>query len=233
MKKKDEEQAVATVPPPDKAPPPETPEEPIEQTDPPEPTPEIWQVPVDLVNVDGANQRAEIDKPGLQGLIASMSLLGQMVPVAMLDLGKKVKRYRLVYGHRRLAAARKMGWETIDTFLYPLDTPEDDVTSLRLTENQQRIELTPIDEANGYAKAMKKHRIHAKELARLLKDIPANQLLVVEEPERRTAIRQCRCQQPICCRLMMMEPLDRSAPVSSGQDQSSSRISWKESKGSF
>lgn len=59
------------------------------------------------------------------------------------------RRFTVVIGHRRLAAARLAGQETIPAVIdYDLDSAGQ--LELMLLENLQRVDLTPVEEAKGY-----------------------------------------------------------------------------------
>lgn len=56
--------------------------------------------------------------------------------------------YRVVIGHRRLAAAKLAGLETVPCRIESMS--ERDERALMLVENTQRCDLTPLEEADGY-----------------------------------------------------------------------------------
>lgn len=59
-----------------------------------------------------------------------------------------VPQYRVVIGHRRLAAARLAGRDMVPCRIEEL-TPREE-RELMLVENTQRVDLTPLEEADGY-----------------------------------------------------------------------------------
>lgn len=58
------------------------------------------------------------------------------------------KQYRVVIGHRRLAAARQSGLSTVPAIVEEMDARRE--REIMLVENTQRSDLTPIEEADGY-----------------------------------------------------------------------------------
>lgn len=58
------------------------------------------------------------------------------------------KQYRVVIGHRRLAAARQSGLSTVPAIVEEIDARRE--REIMLVENTQRSDLTPIEEADGY-----------------------------------------------------------------------------------
>lgn len=60
----------------------------------------------------------------------------------------------LIDGHRRLAAVRTLGWTDVPvTVAAELDgmNPEEQRIAVQLVANMQRVDLTPLEEASGYA----------------------------------------------------------------------------------
>lgn len=58
------------------------------------------------------------------------------------------KQYRVVIGHRRLAAARQSGLSTVPAIVEEMDARRE--REIMLVENTQRSDLTPVEEADGY-----------------------------------------------------------------------------------
>jgi len=56
----------------------------------------------------------------LQELAASMALIGQLQPIGVCETANG---FTLVFGGRRLQAARMLGWKTIDACLFELSSP--------------------------------------------------------------------------------------------------------------
>ena len=56
--------------------------------------------------------------------------------------------YEIIWGHRRLIAARILNWTTLHCRIYP---PETDPTHARLDENNIRADLSPLEEARQVA----------------------------------------------------------------------------------
>ena len=72
------------------------------------------------------------------------------------------KQYRVVIGHRRLAAARQSGLSTVPAIVEEMDARRE--REIMLVENTQRSDLTPIEEADGY-QGLLDLGMHVKEMA--------------------------------------------------------------------
>ncbi len=107
--------------------------------------PELHQVPVAAIDV-GTNVRAQVGD--VDELAASIKANGVLSPIRVADVGSG--RYELVYGQRRLAAARQAGWEQIPAIVDAKAAPAADRTVAQLLENLQRADLNPLDTATAY-----------------------------------------------------------------------------------
>lgn len=102
------------------------------------------QIPIDLIDPSPANPRSSLGD--LQGLADSIREVGVLQPLLVRPNGD---RFDLIYGHRRLAAARIAEQATVPAFFtHDVDEGRDRVR--RLVENLHREDLAPLDEAAGY-----------------------------------------------------------------------------------
>ncbi|MGI9147978.1 MAG: ParB/RepB/Spo0J family partition protein [Chloroflexota bacterium] len=81
---------------------------------------------------------------GIEELASSLQQHGLLQPIVVRLVGDE---YQLVAGHRRLAAARALGWERVPAIIRR--ETEDDAYVLTLVENLQRVDLSPRDEASA------------------------------------------------------------------------------------
>lgn len=102
---------------------------------------ESTSIEIALIQTDGPNARLAMDEAQLAGLAKSMSESGQLQAIGVEHVGANA--YRLVFGHRRLAAAKMLGWTSIDAVLLGAGNAAD----IRAAENVQRADLNPIERA--------------------------------------------------------------------------------------
>ena len=100
------------------------------------------QIPIDQIDI-GDNVRTDIGD--LDDLAASIEQLGVLQPVRVRPEGD---RYALVFGQRRVLAARLAGLETIPALVGPA-SPENVRPIEQLVENLQRRDLNPLEEARA------------------------------------------------------------------------------------
>lgn len=106
----------------------------------------LQTVPVTELHPDPDNPREDLGD--LEGLAASMQEQGLIQPVVARRHGTSLM---VVAGHRRLAAARLLGWTDLDVIVVADMRPADTLAAM-LIENGQRAALDPIEEARAYAR---------------------------------------------------------------------------------
>lgn len=70
-----------------------------------------------------------------------------VTPTGQLDIDGRAQ-YRVVIGHRRLAAAKQAGLDTVPAIVEEMNPRRE--REIMLVENTQRSDLTPVEEADGY-----------------------------------------------------------------------------------
>lgn len=86
-------------------------------------------------------------------LAESLKAVGMLNPVTVraLDGGA----YEIIAGHRRAEAARLAGWTTVPAFI--VDCDDQTAAEMCATENMQRSDLTPLEEAEGVRILLERH----------------------------------------------------------------------------
>lgn len=102
-------------------------------------------IPIGVID-DEENIRASIEEnDGFHALVASIEKLGLLQPLVVTPYKGKIK---LVSGHRRLKAIRKLKWKNVAVINKHIDYAKD-FTLAQLVENVNREELAPIDHAEA------------------------------------------------------------------------------------
>ena len=122
-------------------------------------------------------------------LAASVAKPGLLQPIGVVQSPNDPRWYDLVFGGRRLEAARRNGEEEIFARVMPQDT---DIEVARLVEQLVRQDLHPIDEATALANLKAKRGLKNVTLAALIGVSVAHLTLMLSiarlTPEERTAI---------------------------------------------
>jgi ParB/RepB/Spo0J family partition protein len=126
-----------------------------------------WQdvnLAVDAIDEPAAPLREHIDEHELGALIDDMAANGLLQPVGARGPDER-GRFEIVWGHRRLLAARSLQWTTMPARLCPAST---DPLLARLAENFHRHDLNPREEARAVADLRQSGKPLA-EIARVLR----------------------------------------------------------------
>ncbi|MGH2799765.1 MAG: ParB/RepB/Spo0J family partition protein [Thermoleophilaceae bacterium] len=105
------------------------------------------EIALDRIEV-GGNVR-ELDAEHVTALAGSMAVRGLIVPIAVRPLDGE--RFVLVAGEHRLAAARELGWPTIDAVI---SDQAEGTSGDQGAENVLRKTLTPLEEARAVQKML-------------------------------------------------------------------------------
>lgn len=110
----------------------------------------IEDLQVDDLHANPHNPRKQVGD--VEELASSIRSQGIKQPLLVTPNGETDidghKQYRVVIGHRRLAAARQAGLSTVPAIVEEMDARRE--REIMLVENTQRSDLTPVEEADGY-----------------------------------------------------------------------------------
>lgn len=126
--------------------------------------------------------RKEFDEQALSELAESISAHGLLQPLLVRPL--PLGGYEIVAGERRYRACRMAGLTEVPVIIRELT--ESETMELALIENLQREDLTPLEEAEGYAVLLNEHNFTQEEIAQSMgKSRPAvaNALRLLKLPE--------------------------------------------------
>jgi ParB family transcriptional regulator, chromosome partitioning protein len=122
---------------------------------------EVKLMPVDLIDPPVEMIRERIDSDAVRELAESIRSQGLMQPILVRPVDG---RCEVVAGHRRLLAHRLIGEIMIKCFVRDLDDTE--TMLLRATENIQRQDLSPMEEARVYGVLRDKLGFSKEDIAR-------------------------------------------------------------------
>lgn len=121
----------------------------------------LQQVAIDLIVSSPEPVRSAWDEEKMAELVASVAENGVIVPIKVrpIDGGK----LEIVYGHRRVEAARRVGFDAVPAVVEVL-TPRDAHIQAGI-ENKQRDDMTIADEGRWYQSLMQKYGMTVPEIA--------------------------------------------------------------------
>lgn len=121
-------------------------------------------VSVALANIQPSNYnpRKHFDETSLAELAESIRQQGVLQPVGVRPLAD-TDRFEIVFGERRYRASLMAGLEEIPAIV--LNVSDETAQEMAVTENLQRQDVTPIEEANAYQKLIESGRHDVQSLA--------------------------------------------------------------------
>ncbi len=109
-------------------------------------TEQLQQIAVAQLKANPLNPRHDLDA-GAAELAASIGEVGVLEPLIVTPNGQQ-GTYYIVAGHRRWAAARRAGLETVPCLVRAMDQRQQQLCII--VENLQRQDLSPVEEARAY-----------------------------------------------------------------------------------
>lgn len=106
--------------------------------------------------------RKTFDKDNLKSLVESIKEQGVIQPILVRNT--KDKKYELIAGERRLRAVKILGYKKIPSIIKEISN--ESAAIFALLENVQREDLSPIEEAQGLEKLLKKFKFTQDALAK-------------------------------------------------------------------
>lgn len=129
-------------------------------------------LPIAMLDADEAQIRTRngFDTESIKQLAASIQQHGLLQPVLVYPTDSAPGRYRVIAGHRRLAACKMLRMQEVAVSIREA-RPEPETKAAQAVENLQRMDLALMDKAEGVAELVK--QAGAKRAAELLGKSPA------------------------------------------------------------
>lgn len=106
---------------------------------------ETRHIPIGAIDEPEIAMRDAMNDDALDDLARSMQNLGLLQAIGVLVVGD---RYRVIYGHRRVLAAQRLNWATIEAKVFPPDTDVEEAA--KSAENDEREQVNPGSQALYY-----------------------------------------------------------------------------------
>jgi len=120
-------------------------------------------VSIDQIIPNRNQPRQEFNAEQMEELTASIKVAGILQPLTVREIG--VDTFELIAGERRLRAAKKAGLETVPVYILSVSA-DVEMMEYALVENVQRVDLNPLEEAEGYAILSGKYDLSQEEIAK-------------------------------------------------------------------
>jgi len=120
----------------------------------------VLRLPVESIRRDSGQPRKVFDEARLQELADSIKAQGLIQPILV---RKEGAGYRLIAGERRWRAAQLAGLKEIPALIREASDAE--AFELALVENLQRMDLNPIEEAEGYRRLVEEFSLTQEQVS--------------------------------------------------------------------
>ena len=120
-------------------------------------------VPISQIIPNRNQPRQEFNIDQMDELTESIKISGILQPLTVREIGDD--KFELIAGERRLRAAKKARLETVPVYILSVDA-DIEMMEYALVENVQRVDLNPIEEAEGYAILSGKYNLSQEEIAK-------------------------------------------------------------------
>jgi ParB family chromosome partitioning protein len=142
----------------------------------------VIDIAIDRIKSNPYQPRMTFDEAETEELAASIRSKGILQPVLV---RRKGPGYELIAGERRLRAARRAGMQAIPALVR--DAGDRELLEIALIENEQRVELNPIESARSYERIINEFALTQVELADVLgrdRSTVANLIRLLRLPEK-------------------------------------------------
>lgn len=122
---------------------------------------EVINVNVEQIMPNRYQPRDNVDRNKLESLATSIRKHGMIQPIILRQVGNM---YEIVVGGRRYEACLLAGFRQVPAIIVNMDDKE--MAELTLTENMQRQELSPIEEAKSYRKLQEENNLNISDISK-------------------------------------------------------------------
>jgi ParB family chromosome partitioning protein len=123
------------------------------------------RVPVGQIIANRANPRRDFDPDQLEELTNSVREKGVMQPL-LVRPADEPNQYEIIAGERRWRAAQRAGLHDVPVVIRDVDDRE--ALELAIIENVQRVDLNPLEEAQGYGQLIDQFSYTQQDLAQVI-----------------------------------------------------------------
>jgi ParB/RepB/Spo0J family partition protein len=104
-------------------------------------------IKVPIGKIEFTTDRAHGGEGDIEVLAQSIKAIGIIHPPAVKEISDNKGHYRIIAGRRRFAAAKSLGWKSLEVIVHPAKADEE---AIALAENVNREDMHPLDEAEKF-----------------------------------------------------------------------------------
>src|SRR5690606_16227260 len=124
------------------------------------------RLPVEFIIANRSNPRKDFDPELLEDLTNSIREKGVMQPLLVRPSDQGPDIYEIIAGERRWRAAQRAGLHEVPVIIREVDDKE--ALELAIIENVQRVDLNPLEEAQGYGQLIEQFGYTQLDLAQVI-----------------------------------------------------------------
>ena len=128
---------------------------------PTDPSAVVQRVPIAAIRPNPYQPRKEFRDEELADLEASLKATGLLQPITVRTAGRGA--FELIAGERRFRAASRLGWTEIPAIVRDVD--DRTLLTLAIVENLQRVDLNPLEEAEGFKRLIDEFGLTQQQVA--------------------------------------------------------------------
>ncbi len=143
----------------------------------------VRRLPLEAIIANRANPRRDFDPAQLEDLTSSIREKGVMQPL-LVRPGNTAGVFEIIAGERRWRAAQNAGLHDVPVIVREVDDKE--ALELAIIENVQRVDLNPLEEAQGYGQLIEQFSYTQQDLAQVIgksRSHVANTLRLLKLPQ--------------------------------------------------
>lgn len=126
-----------------------------------DPAAQVRRVSISSIRANPYQPRKEFRDEELADLEASLKATGLLQPITLRPAGRNA--FELIAGERRLRAATRLGWTEIPAIVRDVD--DRTLLTLAIVENLQRVDLNPLEEAEGFKRLIDEFGLTQQQVA--------------------------------------------------------------------
>jgi ParB family transcriptional regulator, chromosome partitioning protein len=141
----------------------------------------VREIDIARIKPNPEQPRVQFDEEALEELAQSIRERGVLQPILLRPAGEN---YMIIAGERRWRAAQRAQLHTIPAIVREID--ESTTAELALIENIQRLDLNPLEEAEGYRQLIQRHGHTQDDVSKIVhksRSHVANLLRLLELPQ--------------------------------------------------
>jgi len=124
------------------------------------------EIPIDAIEPNPFNSRSEYPASSISRMASSLQAKGQIATVKVRPHPSSKGRYQIVFGHRRLQAAKNLGWRTIRAEV--VNMTDEDMLEQSLIENIERETISDYDKAAVFRRFNKDFHRTYEDIAQMI-----------------------------------------------------------------